>query len=170
MKKLALIVIGILMLAGCDAPAMKMEVKDNGPDGFFGLTWKSSVKQAVENNIVFPFGRQKRLTPGVEYEPRQKLIGDVQMGSYSHMSFYKDRFYEYYGLFTGEENYDKLRTALLTKYGDPKGQELKRINWQFNHSFISLNYDTEKGSGTIGFVYIQIFQEVMRVDKTQSDL
>ena len=172
MKKLVLIVIGILMLmlAGCDAPAMNYEVKDKGPDGFFGLKWKSTVKQAVENRIIFPFGMSNEKLPSMDYEPTQKYIGDVKMDSYSNMSFYKNQFYKYYGLFNRLENYNKLRTALLEKYGDPGLQKKYYMLWKFNHSVIMLTYDESDSVGHLVFSQLQLFQESLRIDKTQSDL
>ena len=153
MKKLALIIIGIFMLVGCDAPAMNYEVKDNGPDGFFGLKWKSTVNEALSKHIIFP-GRM--YFGSYNAETRQNTIGDIILTS-STMFFYKDQFYNYQGRFSGEEKYDRIKTALLEKYGDPDYQKLKHIIWKFNHSAIILNYEDEKG--IVSFTHIELLSK-----------
>lgn len=159
MKKLILIVIGILMLSGC-----------NGPDGVFGLKWKSTFKQGVDKGVIYPIQNHSPFTPTLSCETIKRNIGDVKLKE-SSMSFYKDKFYCYYGWFTGEWNYDKLRTALLEKYGDPYTQNLKYILWNFNNvSTISLDYNPEKGEGVVCYSYLPLLKKSLKVDKTQSDL
>jgi hypothetical protein len=79
-------------------------------------------------------------------------------------SFYKDRFYSGLIYFNSLADYETLKAAYTSRYGEPVNPEpeSKKAFWNFDDVGILLTFDDAAGSGRVAFSYkpIQLETEV----------
>jgi len=139
----------------------------NEPEGFRGLKWGDAPTEdmtfQVDINQMMYYVRSEE----------KMVIGDVPLEVVSY-GFYEDRFAVCIVLFTGQENYNLLRTILEARHGAPSEEGFYKTAWQSQNAVVSVEYKFG-GQGVLSITIFPIAMEIIRakekeaVDKAADD-
>ena len=142
------------------------EAYQNEPKHFRGIKWGDPVMGLSDMVLVLDGGALKAYVRKGE----DMSMGEAKLDRL-HYIFYKGQFYCVYIEFSGSDNFNRLREALVDWYGpgEEKRTPNKHFYWVGGTASVTMNYNESTAKGELGYKYMPIDAQLEQEEEGQAN-